>query len=51
MMDEVPEDVVNLITMGYTNQKISELGLTQKQLDAMNPNFEFELEQTKEERY
>ena len=50
MMEEVPEDIVNLITTGYANKKISELGLTQKQLEAMNPDFEFSLEQTKEER-
>ncbi len=50
MMEEVPEDIVNLITTGYANKKISELGLTQKQLEALNPDFEFSLEQTKEER-
>ena len=50
MMEEVPEDIVNLISAGFMNMKISELGLTQKQLDAMNPDFEFNLEQTGEER-
>ena len=50
MMDGVPEDIVNIITTGYTNKKIMELGLSQKQLEAMNPDFSFELEQTKEER-
>ena len=50
MMEEVPESIVNLITAGYTNMKISELGLSQKQLEAMNPSFDFELEQTAEER-
>lgn len=50
MMSEVPEDIVNLISAGFLNQKISELGLTQQQLKAMNPDFEFSLEQTKEER-
>ena len=49
-MEEVPEDIVNLISAGFMNMKISELGLTQKQLDAMNPDFEFNLEQTGEER-
>ena len=50
MMEKVPESIVNLITAGYKNMKIAQLGLSQKQLEAMNPNFEFQLEQTSEER-
>ena len=50
MMEEVPETLVNAINSLYTNMQISKLGLTQEQLQSITPNFEFNLEQTEEEK-
>lgn len=49
MMDAVPEGCVNALTSIYSNLQISKLGLTQKQLQSITPNFDFSLEQTEEE--
>ena len=48
MMEEVPEDIITTINTLYTNIQISKLGLTEKQLKSITPNFEFSLEQTDE---
>ncbi len=48
MMEEVPEDIISTINTLYTNIQISKLGLTEKQLKSITPNFEFSLEQTDE---
>ena len=48
MIDKVPEDIVNALTSIYSNLQISKLGLTQEQLDSINPNFNFEMKQTEE---
>ena len=48
MMDEVPQDLIAAINSLYTNIQISKLGLTPEELAAINPNFEFSLEQTEE---
>ena len=48
MMEEVPEDIISTINTLYTNMQISKLGLTEKQLKSITPNFEFSLEQTDE---
>ena len=50
MMETVPEDIVGAINSLYTNLQISKLGLSQKQLQSITPNFEFNLEQTEEEK-
>ena len=50
MMETVPEDIVGAINSLYTNLQISKLGLTQEQLQSIAPNFEFDLEQTEEEK-
>ena len=49
MMDAVPEGCVNALTSIYSNLQISKLGLTEKQLQSITPNFDFSLEQTEEE--
>ena len=49
MMDGVPERCVNALTSIYSNLQISKLGLTEKQLQSITPNFDFSLEQTEEE--
>ena len=41
MIDKVSEDIVNALTSIYSNLQISKLGLTQEQLDSINPNFNF----------
>ena len=50
MRETVPEDIVGAINSLYTNLQISKLGLSQKQLQSITPNFEFNLEQTEEEK-
>lgn len=50
MKETVPEDIVGAINSLYTNLQISKLGLTQEQLQSITPNFEFDLEQTEEEK-
>ena len=49
MMEGVPEGCVNALTSIYSNLQISKLGLTEKQLQSITPNFDFSLEQTEEE--
>lgn len=49
MMDGVPERCINALTSIYSNLQISKLGLTEKQLQSITPNFDFSLEQTEEE--
>ena len=50
MMEDVPETVINSMNSLYSNMQISKLGLTQEELQSITPNFEFVLEQTKEEK-
>lgn len=49
MIDKVPEDIVNALTSIYSNLQISKFGLTQEQLESINPNFNFEMKQTEEQ--
>ena len=49
MMNGVPEECINALTSVYSNLQISKLGLTQSQLESLNPNFNFELKQTEEQ--
>lgn len=49
MMSGVPEDIISTLNTLYTNIQIYKLGLTEEQLKAIIPNFEFSLEQTDEE--
>lgn len=50
MMENVPETLVNSINSLYSSMQISKLGLTAEQLQSITPNFEFNLEQTEEEK-
>ena len=50
MMEAVPENIVNAINSLYTNMQIGKLGLTDKQIQSITPNFEFNIEQTEEEK-
>ena len=47
--DKVPENIVNALTSIYSNLQISKLGLTQEQLESINPKFNFEMKQTEEQ--
>ena len=50
MINEVPENIVNAINSLYTNIQISKLGLTNEQIQSITPNFEFNVEQTQEDK-
>ena len=50
MIEAVPENIVNAINSLYTNMQIGKLGLTDKQIQSITPNFEFNIEQTEEEK-
>ena len=50
MMESVPENIVNAINSLYTNMQIGKLGLTDKQIQSITPNFQFNIEQTEEEQ-
>ena len=50
MMEAVPENIVNAINSLYTNMQIGKLGLTDKQIQSITPNFQFNIEQTEEEK-
>ena len=50
MMSEIPENIVNSINSLYSTIQINKLGLTEKQIEAITPNFEISLEQTSEEK-
>lgn len=50
MINEVPENIVNAINSLYTNIQISKLGLTNEQIQSITPNFEFNIEQTQEDK-
>ena len=50
MISEVPENIVNAINSLYTNIQISKLGLTNEQIKSITPAFEFDIEQTQEEK-
>lgn len=49
MMEQVPEGCINALTTVYSNLQLSKLGLTQKQLENLQPDFNFELKQTETE--
>ena len=50
MIEAVPENIVNAINSLYTNMQIGKLGLTDKQIQSITPNFQFNIEQTEEEK-
>ena len=50
MVNDVPENIVNAINSLYTNVQISKLGLTNEQIQLITPNFEFNIEQTQEDK-
>ena len=49
LMDGVPTDCISALNAIYTSMQISKLGLTQEQLETLEPDFNFELAQTEEE--
>ena len=49
MMDSVPENIINIMNNLYSNIQIEKIGLSQEQIKAITPNFEFTLEQTSDE--
>ncbi len=48
-IERVPDELIGAINSMYSNMQISKLGLTQEQLKALTPNFETNIEQTKED--
>ena len=50
MMANVPDDIISMMNSLYSNLQISKLGLTESQLQSIAPNFDYELEQTEEEK-
>lgn len=50
IFDIMPEDLVNEISMIYSNLQISKLGLSMEQLNTINPNFDISYEQISEEK-
>jgi ABC-2 type transport system permease protein len=50
MMTNVPDDIISMMNSLYSNLQISKLGLTKSQLQSITPNFNYELEQTEEEK-
>ena len=50
MMTNVPDDIISMMNSLYSNLQISKLGLTESQLQSITPNFNYELEQTEEEK-
>ena len=50
MMTNVPDDIISMMNSLYSNLQISKLGLTKSQLQSITPNFDYELEQTEEEK-
>lgn len=50
MMANVPDDIISMMNSLYSNLQISKLGLTKSQLQLITPNFNYELEQTEEEK-
>lgn len=46
--NEVPQDLFGAINSIYSNLQITKLGITPEQLQALTPNFETSVEQTKE---
>ena len=49
MVSEVPQDIVSSLNSIYANLQVAKLGLTPEQIQTLNPNFEFEIEQTEEQ--
>ncbi len=49
-IETVPENIIDSVNSLYSNMQISKLGLTQEQIQSITPNFEFEVEQTEEEK-
>ena len=50
MMANVPDDIISMMNSLYSNLQISKLGLTESQLQSITTNFDYELEQTEEEK-
>lgn len=49
MVSEVPQDIVSVLNSIYANLQVAKLGLTPEQIQTLNPNFEFAIEQTEEQ--
>lgn len=50
MMANVPQDIANSFNSIYSHLQITKLGLTQEQLNSITPAFDFQLEQTEEQK-
>ena len=50
MMANVPDNIISMMNSLYSNLQISKLGLTESQWQSITPNFDYELEQTEEEK-
>ena len=48
-MTTPPQELLSSINALYTNMQIAKLGITQEQIEAMNPNVSFEIKQSKDE--
>ena len=49
MMESLPQNLLEGINTVYTNLQISNLGLTEEQIQSLTPNFAFSIEQTDEQ--
>ena len=49
MVSSVPQDILSALNSVYSNMQIEKLGLTAEQIQSLNPNFEFEIQQTEEQ--
>lgn len=46
----IPEDILKAINSTYTNMQMQKIGLTVEQVASIQPNFEMQVEQTKEDK-
>ena len=49
MMESIPESYANAFTNLYTNMQLTKLGLTQEEMQSLQPNIDFEMSQTEEQ--
>lgn len=49
MMDSIPESYANAFTNLYTSKQLTKLGLTQEEMQSLQPNIDFEMSQTEEQ--
>lgn len=49
MMESIPESYANAFNSLYTNVQLTKLGLTQEEMQSLQPNINFEISQTEEQ--